>query len=44
VEPSQVLAAGELISLQMLDAARLEQEWPKTWAKASKKSLRKWFG
>jgi CHAD domain-containing protein len=44
VEPSQVLAAGELISLQMLDAARLEQEWPKTWAKASKKNLRKWFG
>ena len=40
----QVLAAGELISLQMLDAARLEQEWQASWKKASKKSLRRWLG
>lgn len=44
VDAAQVLAAGELISLQMLDALRLEQEWPKSWKKASKKSLRGWFG
>jgi CHAD domain-containing protein len=44
VDPAQVLAAGELISLQMLDAARLEREWEGVWKKASKKSLRGWFG
>jgi CHAD domain-containing protein len=43
VDPAQVLAAGELISLQMLDAARLEREWQSVWKKASKKSLRGWF-
>jgi CHAD domain-containing protein len=44
VDPAQVLAAGELISLQMLDAARLEGEWSKAWKKASRKSLRRWLG
>jgi CHAD domain-containing protein len=44
LDASQVLAAGELISLQMLEAARLEQEWEKSWKKASKKSLRSWLG
>ena len=44
VDPAQVLAAGELISLQMLEAARLEREWPKAWSKVSKKSLRRWLG
>jgi len=43
-DPAQVLAAGELISLQMLEALRLEQEWPTAWRKASKKSLRRWLG
>ena len=44
LDAPQVLAAGELISLQMLDAARLEQEWQASWKKASKKSLRRWLG
>jgi CHAD domain-containing protein len=44
LDTPSVLAAGELVSLQMLDAARLEQEWPKAWKKASKKSLRRWLG
>jgi CHAD domain-containing protein len=44
VDAAQVLAAGELISLQMLEAAELEKQWPKAWAKASKKSLRRWLG
>jgi CHAD domain-containing protein len=44
VDAAQVLAAGELVSLQMLEAARLEQEWPKAWKKASAKKLRKWLG
>ncbi|MBV8159771.1 MAG: CYTH and CHAD domain-containing protein [Acidimicrobiia bacterium] len=44
LDPPQVLAAGELISLQMLEAARLEQEWQQAWKKASKKSLRRWLG
>ena len=44
LDASQVLAAGELISLQMLEAAEREQEWPKSWQKASKKSLRRWLG
>jgi CHAD domain-containing protein len=44
LDAAQVLAAGELVSLQMLEAARLEQEWPKAWKKASAKKLRKWLG
>jgi len=44
VDAPQVLAAGELISLQMLEAAALEQTWQKSWRKASKKRLRKWLG
>src|SRR4051812_40157336 len=44
LDAPQVLAAGELISLQMLEAARLEQEWEKAWKDASKKSLRRWLG
>ena len=44
LDAPQVLAAGELISLQMLEAARLEQEWEKVWKRASKKSLRRWLG
>jgi len=44
LDASQVLAAGELISLQMLEAAEREQEWTKSWQKASKKSLRRWLG
>jgi CHAD domain-containing protein len=43
-DAAQVLAAGELISIQMLEAAQLEQEWPNAWRKASKKSLRGWLG
>jgi CHAD domain-containing protein len=44
LDAPQVLAAGELISLQMLEAAQLEHEWEKSWKKASKKSLRGWLG
>ena len=44
LDAPQVLAAGELVSLQMLEAAALEQEWPKAWKKASKKNLRRWLG
>jgi CHAD domain-containing protein len=44
VDAPQVLAAGELISLQMLEAAELEQKWEKLWKKASNKSLRRWLG
>jgi CHAD domain-containing protein len=43
LDAPQVLAAGELISLQMLEAAHLEQEWDKAWKTASKKSLRRWL-
>jgi CHAD domain-containing protein len=44
LDAPQVLAAGELISLQMLEAARLERQWEKAWKDASKKSLRRWLG
>jgi len=44
LDAPQVLAAGELISLQMLEAAELEHEWQKLWEKASKRSLRRWLG
>ena len=39
-----MLAAGELISLQMLEAGELEHEWEKAWKDASRKSLRRWLG
>jgi CHAD domain-containing protein len=44
LDAPQVLAAGELISLQMLEAAELEREWQTSWQTASKKSLRRWLG
>jgi len=44
LDAPQVLAAGELISLQMLEAAELERQWHRSWDTASKKSLRRWLG
>ncbi|MBV8302613.1 MAG: CYTH and CHAD domain-containing protein [Acidimicrobiia bacterium] len=44
LDAPQVLAAGELISLQMLEAGELEHEWEKAWKDASRKSLRRWLG
>ncbi|MCU1449918.1 MAG: hypothetical protein JWP02_2088 [Acidimicrobiales bacterium] len=44
LDPAQVLAAGELVSLQVLEAARLEQQWQDAWDKASSKKLRRWLG
>ncbi len=41
---AQVLAAGELIALQMREAADLERVWVKAWKKASRKSLHRWLG
>ena len=39
----QALAAGELIAVQRMDAAALEQRWPRSWKKASQKKLRRWL-
>jgi CHAD domain-containing protein len=43
VDAATALAAGELIAVQRQDAADLEQRWPKTWKKASRKTLRRWL-
>jgi CHAD domain-containing protein len=37
------LAAGELVSLQRLERARLRSEWPAIWEIASAKKLRSWI-
>ena len=42
-DPAQVLVAGELISLQRLEAAELERQWPPAWEKASRKKPRRWL-
>ena len=42
-DPAQVLVAGELISLQRLEAAELERRWPSAWKKASRRKLRRWL-
>jgi CHAD domain-containing protein len=36
-------AAGELIAMQVAEAARNRKQWPKAWAKASDKKLRTWL-
>ena len=43
LDAAQVLVAGELVSLQLLEAARLEKQWPKAWKSASAKKLRRWL-
>jgi CHAD domain-containing protein len=42
-DASQALVAGELVALQVLDAARRRAEWPAAWERASKKRLRRWL-
>jgi len=37
------LAAGELIAMQLVEAARNRKQWPKAWARASDKTLRSWL-
>ena len=37
------LAAGELIALQMAQAAECRERWPKAWRKASADKLRTWM-
>ena len=42
-DPSVSLAAGELIGVQLAEAAACRQEWPRAWKKASDKKLRSWL-
>ena len=42
-DPAVSLAAGELIGVQLAEAAACRQEWPKAWKKASDKKLRSWL-
>jgi len=37
------LAVGELIAMQLAEAARNRKQWPKAWAKASDEKLRSWM-
>jgi len=37
------LAAGELIAVQMAEAAEHRKQWPKAWKKASAEKLRSWM-
>ena len=37
------LAAGELIAMQLVEAARNRKQWPKAWTRASDKTLRSWL-
>lgn len=41
--PDVSLAAGELIGVQLAEAAAYRQQWPMAWKKASDKTLRAWL-
>jgi CHAD domain-containing protein len=42
-DPALALAAGDLIAMQVADAARNRKKWPKAWARASDRKLRAWL-
>lgn len=42
-DPAVSLAAGELIAVQMVEAAEGRKRWPKAWKKASAEKLRSWM-
>ncbi|MDQ4069520.1 MAG: CYTH and CHAD domain-containing protein [Actinomycetota bacterium] len=42
-DPATALAAGELIAVQLAEAAATRKRWPKRWKKADDKKLRSWL-
>jgi hypothetical protein len=42
-DPDLSLAAGELIAMQLAEAARNRRAWPKAWKKAADDTLRTWM-
>ena len=42
-DPALSLAAGELIALQLAEAAACRTQWRRAWEKASAKKLRSWL-
>lgn len=43
LRPAQALVAGELVVLERDAAEAARREWPPTWARASRRSLRRWM-